>query len=189
MSSIDNITAKILSEAKLEAEQIKQEAAKEAEAIMVAATQEGEEAAQQIHQQAEIKAVSTRERLHASVDRQARDTVLSARQSVIERIFLLAEERLRDLSDDDYIASLKTFLKQIELEKGSVLLVPPRRKALLTDLDIPVQEDESITAGFKVIHNNIIDNYDYVELMNYRKEDLVPELVADLERSFETGEL
>ena len=109
MSSIDNITAKILSEAKLEADQIKQEAAKEAEAIMVAATQEGEEAAQQIHQQAEIKAVSTRERLHASVDRQARIPFCQRVNQLSSAFFCSAEERLRDLSDDDYIASLKTF--------------------------------------------------------------------------------
>lgn len=189
MSSIDNILEKILSEARLEAEQITQDAALQAEAIIADASQEGENEARQIHQQAEIKASATREHVHASVNRQARDTILTARQAVIERVFELAEERLIHLPDEDYIASIQTILDQITLPEGSKILVPPARQALFTDPDLPIEGDPGVMTGFKVIVNNIIDNYDYVELMNYRKEDLVPIIVDNLERSFKTGEL
>lgn len=181
MSNLDNITNKIVTDATSEADAIIAKAKENAASILEESRARATKQAEAIHQKAEATAAFTRERIGAGMDLRARDTVLSARQVVVERIFASAADRLIKMDDAEYSRQLEACLKESASDSGIVLLIPASRKHL-APAGIETRVDDSIVSGFKIERDGVIENHDFIELCNFLKEDLIPEVVERLEQ-------
>lgn len=180
MSNLDNITKKIRSDAEAEAAAVLAQAEETAQQVLAAARKDAEVEAAACLNRAKEQARLTRERLQAGVELKARDLVLAARQRVIDRIFELAERQLAVLPDAVYAERLSDYLAQHPLGAGSRLLLPPGRVQLSTA--VPADADPNLRAGFKVITGGVVENRDYIELLNYLRDDLTADVAARLKQ-------
>lgn len=181
MSNLDNITKKIRSDAETEAAALLAQAEETAQLVLADARKQAEQEAAARLNRAKEQARLTRERLQAGVELKARDLILAARQRVIDRVFELAERQLTALPDAVYAELLSGYLDQHPLGADSRLLLPADR-VRLSPPAVPAVGDPELRAGFKVISGGVVENRDYIELLNYLRDDLTAEVAAQLKQ-------
>ena len=123
MAGVDSLTNMILLDAEEKAEGILLEARERAAAIVDAAKEEAENDAALSARKAEQDAADYAERIRSQAGMQKRQTLLKAKQDLIEDVIGKAKLALLDQSDEDYFAMLLTLLeKHVRSGKGEMLL-------------------------------------------------------------------
>jgi len=118
--SIEKITARILQEAKAEAEAVLKRAEEEAAAAVAAAQAQADKIAADMEAKAESDAAVLIERRKSVAELEARKMRLAAKQEVIDESFAQAYESLMNLPEENYVPFLKKQLE--EFEKGEVII-------------------------------------------------------------------
>lgn len=171
MSNLDNITHKIQSEAKAEAEAILDRAQNDSNSYLEGVKAELEaEIARQV-KYAEEKAEASKDRVMAGARLQARDQVLSAQQDLINQIFDQAKAKLIAMSDRELLNLVKARLESYEPETGDVLILPLGRKLALPP-EIPVEYDPQLKSGFALRRGGVSEKHDYLEILEFQRDDL-----------------
>lgn len=106
MNGIDKIAGRILSDAKAEAESIRQKAEVTAKELREKADQDAAALYAQVVQEGRTEADALYGRLVASADTDAKKAALDVKQSYLSKAFALAVEKLRALPDADYVRLL-----------------------------------------------------------------------------------
>ena len=106
MNGIDKIAGRILSDAKAEAESIRQKAEVTATELREKADQDAAALYAQVVQEGRTEADALYGRLVASADTDAKKASLDVKQSYLSKAFALAVEKLRALPDADYVRLL-----------------------------------------------------------------------------------
>lgn len=106
MKGIDKITARIESEAIARAADIAEKAQERCKAIAAEGEAKAQEQYWQRIQAGAIAAEERSQRLAKAADMEARKSILSYKQTIVADTFRLAEEKLRALSGEEYIAFL-----------------------------------------------------------------------------------
>lgn len=176
MSNLDNIIDKIESTAKETASEILNKAEIENKTKLDEEIIETEKIAKEIIRRAEEDSLQIKDTVTASVNREARDIVLTAKQDVVDKVFDLAKERLVNISDSDFKNVLVNFLEKYEIPDGAIVEVPKNRN--ISDIGgVSIVEVEGLRSGFRILKDGISDNYDFEKLVDYFREDLEEKVI------------
>ena len=182
MSNLENLTQKILDDAKKEADLIVLESNRKSEAIISSKVNEANENKLRILEKASTEATMMKDRVVSNAELSARDEKLKAKQDIIDRIFTLSKEQLKNLSEDDFVNVLKNTIKTLSLDESNVLVVPEKFKNKVKSLGLrlSISEDERIESGFLIKNNNIIMNYSFDFLVDYLRDELEGQIAKEL---------
>ncbi len=182
MSTIEKITEKILSEAAEQAEALVKEAKDETSHQLLAHRKESQAEQEREFSRAERAATAMGERLVSGAMLESRDMQLKARQELLDRAFEAAGASLRDLSEDDYAQFLQKTLGRLDCGPEAVLLVPPVRleKVRQMHLGVKVEAGEDLESGFVVDTGPARFNFDFSELLDFRRSELEKDVLSVL---------
>lgn len=182
MSNLDNLVKKILDDAKERADGIIDEANKAKEEIISSKEKEANEQRNKILERATTETSLLKERVISSAELKARNEILKAKQNVMDRVFNMAKEKLKDLDGDRYISFLKNTLKTLELSGKETIVVPEKMRDRIKKLGlfIKVSDDETVDSGFLIKGEGVILNYSFDSLIDHYREELEIEIAQSL---------
>jgi len=148
--SLQDILQKIIDEAKLEADRIKNELESEKAVLLTESEKTQKEGAQSLS----VKKKAALEKIKTKIDSMARREVkqkmLQARHDIVTKAMTAFAKHLENLSDDKYGEVLKKLFSSITEKEGTILA--PSAKLVLTKKFAPagftVEADDSIESGF-----------------------------------------
>lgn len=125
MNGIERITARIESDGKAEAERILSEARSEAARIAARYEAEAESIRTELAERSEKAAAARKERLIGAAQMEGRTLQLAAKQTMVDRAYAAALEKLQSLSEKEYTALLATLLRRASVSGGGEVVVSP----------------------------------------------------------------
>lgn len=181
MSNLDNIIQQIMEEGRKEADSIVDEAKEYKEKTMKNWIEDGERKRAEILDQAKKEAEKLKDKAVSNANLQSRDSILKAKQTVVDRVIQLAKEGLKNLDDESYIKVIKEGLENLSLKENAVLLVPENRKEIVvkSELGYPV-ESGNLESGFAIREGHTIINNDFSSLVDYMRDELEVDIVKKL---------
>lgn len=182
MSNLENLTQKIIEEAKSQASIIEKESKKANEKIIDSKTREAEEEKKRMLSRANSEANLLRERTISNAELKARNKKLEAKQEVIGRSFDTANERLKNFNADKYLSYLQSKIKSIKFEGGESIIVQEAMKSKVEELglDIKVSDDEFVESGFSIQGKGTRLNYTFESLIEQYRDELETEIAKSL---------
>jgi len=182
LSTITNITEKILAEANEQAEAVLKEAQEKTEELLLKRRKDLETEGERELEKAERTAAAMSERLVNGAVLESRDVLLKARQDLLDRAFDAAAQSLKNISDEEYGLFLKKMLERLDYDSEAVLLVPPSRLSLVQGLaaGIAVKAEETLESGFLVDTGPSRYNFDFSQLLDFRRNELERDVLSVL---------
>ena len=182
MSNLDNLTQKILEDAKNKADIIMEESTKRNDGIVSSRVKEATERQKKIIEKATIEANMMKDRVISNAELRVRDEKLKAKQQLIDKVFDKSKERLNNINEDDYLKFLSSNIKAIKFNGTEEIIVPERMKAKVKALGLnpKVSNDETVDSGFIIKDNDVMLNYTFDSLIDYLREELESEIAKDL---------
>lgn len=182
MSNLENLTKKILEDARKEASLILEEAEGKSNALIRSRIEEATEKKNKMIEKAENEASMIKERLISSAELIRRDKKLTAKQQLMDIIFNAAKDKLKNLNEEDYVKFLTSSLKDLNLKGTEVIFVPERIKDKISSIGLypSVSSDENIESGFIIKDKDIVLNYEFDALVDFYREDLESEIAKEL---------
>lgn len=182
MSNLENLTQKILDEAKSQASIIDEESKKVNENIINSKIREANEEKKRMINRAVSEASLLKERTISNAELKARNEKLKAKQEVIDRVFDMAKERLKNLSEDKYVSYLKDTLKNLKLEGEEIIVVPKRMKPKVKVLGLrpEISDAEIVDSGFLIKGKGTTLNYTFDSLVEHYRDELETEIAQSL---------
>lgn len=182
MSNLDNLTQKILDEAKLKADEMIKESKTKSDGIINSRVKEANDQKVKILERADSEAALMKERVISNAELRVRDEKLKAKQEVINKVFKEAKERLLNIDEEMYIKFLQSNIKDLSLKGNEILVVPENMKERVKSLKLPVKvsEDETLGAGFIIKDEDSVLNFSFDSLVDYLREELETEIAQDL---------
>jgi len=120
--SIDNITAKILSDATEYANSLTSEAKSEATGILAKAKQEAEALTKQVASQAAKDAETVKQRRLSVAALEVRKMQLSVKQDAVSKAIEAAIDKLSNMQKDEYINFLVKKIAEVGIAEGQLML-------------------------------------------------------------------
>lgn len=182
MSNLDNLTQKIVDDAKLKADEIVIEATEHKEVVISSKLDEAEKEKQRIIDKAKRDAVLLKQRKVSNAELQVRDQNLRIKREVVDRVMDEAKKRLEAIDEEKYIEFVDNNLKVLKLKGDEVLVL---QKGMGDKLEAAgkypeIARDEHVESGFILKDENTILNFTFKSLINYLREELESELVSML---------
>ena len=161
MSNLDNLIRKIMDDASAKAEKILKEADGIREKIINEKSNKAEEERGKIIEKAKNEAFSMKNQIISNAKLKARDSILAAKQRLIDEVFSKAKEQLMNISNEQYAEFFKNNISTIKLKGNEIFVVPENRKEIVKSLEpgIAVSDEETINSGFVIVDGNIRINY------------------------------
>lgn len=122
MNGIEKIAARIISDARAEADAVRQEAEASANEIRQQAQQDADSLNAQLIQEGSAEAEALYARLVAAADTDAKKSALAVKQELLGKAFALAVDKLRAMPDQDYIRLLASLADKAS-ETGTEQLI------------------------------------------------------------------
>jgi V/A-type H+-transporting ATPase subunit E len=192
LSNLDNLIAKILSDAEGEAQRILAEAKEKAARIYNESAANAEKEKGEIIAQAEKEAAKQAEQIELGKKLEIRDLQLNAKQSVIDKVFDLALKKLNGMPKDKFWKFLSDSLVKMDLD-GEELILPAKYEVKdLTELNAFLQQkgkkgnltlytgDRKLDGGFILVKNGIENNNTFETLIQYYRYDLEGDVIKNL---------
>lgn len=164
-SNIDNIIDKIKLDSDKEAEQILNEAKKKASLILINIEVQAEEKAKEIERRAYFEAEEIEIKQKESTNLKARDRVLSAKNKLVDKIFDLAHKELLNLSDEEFLDSIKKSIENLKLENPTLIVPDKYREYISKNTDYKIS-DEKVEEGYKLDVGDVVYNNDFKDLID-----------------------
>ena len=164
-SNIDNIIDKIKLDSDKEAEQILNEAKKKASLILSNIEVQAEEKAKEIERRAYFEAEEIEIKQKESTNLKARDRVLSAKNKLVDKIFDLAYKELLNLSNEEFLDSIKKSIENLKLENPTLILPDKYREYISKNTDYKIS-DEKVEEGYKLDVGDVVYNNDFKDLID-----------------------
>ena len=181
MSSLDNLVAEILEQAKKEASRMLTKAKAENLEFFEKENKKIQREIDIIEQKSKEEAISLKERILSNANLKSRDMILQAKEKLVDRILEKALERLQNLDEDSYLEFVENTLKKLNISENAEIILSRKMKNILGDeifgykvSDVVVESGCSIKDG-KVVFNNEFSN-----LLEFNKEDLEREILKKI---------
>ena len=181
MSSLDNLVAEILEQAKKEASRMLTKAKAENLEFFEKENKKIQREIDIIEQKSKEEAISLKERILSNANLKSRDMILQAKEELVDRILEKALERLQNLDEDRYLEFVENTLKKLNISENAEIILSRKMKNILGDeifgykvSDVVVESGCSIKDG-KVVFNNEFSN-----LLEFNKEDLEREILKKI---------
>lgn len=185
MSNLDNLIAKIMSDSKEKAAQITAEAEKEAARIISEAVAEGEKEKDAILAAAHEEARRNKELAVTKMNIEVRDQKLAAKQQIIDEVFDKASEKLHNLSPDQYVGFLESYLHAIGVTGGEEVIVPEKYGNILSDKvsenlrgRLTMRSSGDIDGGFVLVKSGMENKNTIEALFDYYRDE-IEKIVSD----------
>lgn len=197
MSKIDSLTAKIIEDANTEAEFILKEA-KDTQASMVEnKIKEAEALKLRMLEKAKIEASTAKQRIISNSQLTVRNEKLVAMQTMIDKVFVAALEKLLQINESEYLEILKRYLLSMEIAGDEEIILPGKYKEIVSKdylLEINTalktsgkigeliisSESRDINSGFIVVKNGIEINNTFESLVNSLRDEMEAQIVEQL---------
>jgi len=177
MSNLNNIKNKILSDANLEAQKIMDQAKMAAQAKTDEALGAAEAAAAETISRAKAQKTLIFERVQTQAQREMRDALLGAKQSVVDRAFEMAKATFKSLSDADFKAIVDRFLESHTPPADAVLEIPSGR-SYATD-KVEVRACDAVKNGFRLVRDDVSTNFEFDQVIDFLRDSIEAD-IADL---------
>ena len=181
MSSLDNLVAEILEQAKKEASRILTKAKAENLEFFEKENKKIQREIDIIEQKSKEEAISLKERILSNANLKSRDMILQAKEELVDRILEKARERLQNIDENSYLEFVENTLKKLNISENAEIILSRKMKNILGDeifgykvSDVVVESGCSIKDG-KVVFNNEFSN-----LLEFNKEDLEREILKKI---------
>ncbi len=188
--SIENITAKILSDAGEYVKGLTADAQGEADSILNKAKAEAENAAAKTLADAKNYAEVLIQRRQSVAQLEARKMSLQTKQDVIAKAMSAAEEKLANMDADDYVAFLAKTIANFNISEGQIVLNAKDKASIGSKLieavnaagaKLSLADETSNAKGGCIIKCGDMEINSTIETMiNSIKEAATPEVVAAL---------
>jgi len=182
MSNLDNLTQKILEDAKNKASEIVEEAEKKNRSHINHRVKEANERREKIIEKAAAEAQMLKSRVISSAELKVREEKLSAKQEVMDKVFQMEKDKLSDLDQKEYLDYVKSSLEKIRTDGKPTLLIPKGKMDQLKELskEMELVEDESVRSGYILKDGEVVYNYTFDALVDEIREDLEGEIAQKL---------
>ncbi len=180
MSNLENITHKILDDAKKQVAAIKVETGAQIESIVKAKVDEATRVKERMLERAELDAVSTKDKIISAASLKSRDQQLMAKQRVMDKVFELAKEKLKNLSDDEYKKFVDEKLGLMELNGDEVIIPQSGKESLFKGSKLKVSDSETVESGFAIVSGKTVINQNFNDLVDFNRLDLEGEIAKIL---------
>ncbi|HHT50998.1 MAG TPA: V-type ATP synthase subunit E [Eubacteriaceae bacterium] len=182
MSNLDNLTQKILEDAKAEVDLILKDAKVKSDGIVNSRVKEANDQKSRILERATNEAALMKERVISNAELRVRDEKLKAKQIIINKVFEEAKKKLLKIDDKTYIEFLQNNIKGLSLKGSEVLVVPEDMKERVKSLNLPIKvaEDETIDSGFIIKDKDTLLNFSFDSLVEFLRDELETEIAQNL---------
>ncbi|EJE7233196.1 V-type ATP synthase subunit E [Clostridium sporogenes] len=197
MSSINNLTGKILEEAKVKKEEFIKEAKEDGKKILDKKTSEAKIIEKNTIEKAERESVIRRERILSNAELKVRNEKLQSKQKVIEKVLEKSLEKLSSLSKEEYLSYIKERILTLPIDGDEKIIINLKDKLLITEDFINEVNSELVKkgklgnlslsdeardfkAGFILEKNGIEINNSFEALISSMKDELEYEVARVL---------
>ena len=197
MSSINNLTGKILEEAKVKKEEFIKEAKEDGKKILDKKTVEVKIIEKNTIEKAERESVIRRERILSNAELKVRNEKLQSKQKVIENVLEKSLEKLSSLSKEEYLSYIKERILTLPIDGDEKIIINLKDKLLITEDFINEinselvkkgklgnlslsDETRDFKAGFLLEKNGIEINNSFEALISSMKDELEYEVARVL---------
>jgi V/A-type H+-transporting ATPase subunit E len=194
MSNINNLTSKIIGEAKIKCDEIIGSAHKSANKIIDSKIAEAKSIEEDIISKAKKEAVTMKDRIISNAELTSRNNKLSAKQAIIDKVFIKALEDLNSISEEEYLAFIKNKIVSMDLRGDYNLIVTEKIdinsiSTLIEDLNnnflkygkvILSSNRGKFQGGFILERNGIEINSTFEALIGAMRDDLEYEVTKAL---------
>ncbi|APH16203.1 ATP synthase (E/31 kDa) subunit [Clostridium sporogenes] len=197
MSSINNLTGKILEEAKVKKEEFIKEAKEDGKKILDKKTAEAKIIEKNTIEKAERESVIRRERILSNAELKVRNEKLQSKQKVIEKVLEKSLEKLSSLSKEEYLSYIKERILTLQIDGDEKIIINLKDKLLITEDFINKinselvkkgklgnlslsDETRDFKAGFILEKNGIEINNSFEALISSMKDELEYEVARVL---------
>ncbi|MCR1933623.1 V-type ATP synthase subunit E [Clostridium tepidum] len=189
MSSIDNLTGKILEEAKAKKEEIIKEAKQSEKDILDKKIAEAKVIGKNSIEKSQRESIIRRERILSNAELKVRNEKLKAKQKVIERVLEKSLEKLAQLSKEEYLSYIKERILTLPIDGDEKIIINSKDKLLITEAFVNEINSEltqkgklgklslsneirDFKAGFILEKNGIEINNSFEALISSMKDEL-----------------
>ncbi|KOR25860.1 V-type ATP synthase subunit E [Clostridium sp. FAM 1755] len=189
MSSIDNLTGKILEEAKVKKEEIIKEAKQAEKDILDKKIAEAKIIEKNNIEKSQRESVIRRERILSNAELKVRNEKLKSKQKVIEGVLEKALEKLGQLSKEEYLYYIKERILTLPIDGDEKIIISSKDKLLITEAFVSEINSElskkdklgklslsdeirDFKAGFILEKNGIEINNSFEALISSMKDEL-----------------
>ncbi|MBC8586994.1 V-type ATP synthase subunit E [Paratissierella segnis] len=182
MSNLENLTQKIIDDAKSSAEGIIKEAEKKKEGLVSSRLEEAERLAEEILERANNEAEAIRYGIVSNAKLKARDKKISAKRNTMERTFQLAKSSFTNMNEKDYLNFLKSNIGNLKLKGTENLIVSENMRDSVKNAGFALQisDTETVDSGFMIKDKNTILNYTFDSIVDYLRDELESSIVHSL---------
>lgn len=197
MSSINNLTGKILEEAKGKKEEFIKEAKEDGKKILDKKTAEAKIIEKNTIEKAKRESVIRRERILSNAELKVRNEKLQSKQKIIEKVLEKSLEKLSSLSKEEYLYYIKERILNLPIDGDEKIIINLKDKLLITEDFINEMNSELVKrgklgglslsdetrdfkAGFILEKNGIEINNSFQALISSMKDELEYEVARVL---------
>lgn len=202
--SFDDILKKIKEDAEEEASRILKEADARSREIIEEAEKEALDKSRKDLLKAETEAEEEKRRILALERLEARRSLLMAKQEAVDEVYAEVLERLRNLSDDEYLSFVrKSVLEAVETGEETLLISPGDRERIppefLEELNSELEKrglpgslkvevlDTDLDGGVMLRGEGTETNLTFSQILESVKEEVEPRVIAVLFPQEEAG--
>lgn len=177
MSNLNNLTSKILNDAKEEANKIVKSAEEKAKQKYDLEIKKAIVKKQTLLENARRERELLSDRIKSSANLKARNEKLKAKQTVINKVIDKLKAKLVNMNESDYI----NYLNQ-NIDKSSIAgkeLIVKKEFVEKVKKEFPtakVKENEFVTSGFIIEENGIQENYTFEVKLDFMRDELEVEI-------------
>ena len=177
MSNLDNLTSKILADAKAQADKIVKDAQEKAQHKYDLEIKKINAKKETVLENARRDRELLSERIKSSANLKARNKKLEAKQAVIDKVIDKLKTKLVNMDEKKYINYLNKNIDKKTIT-GKELIV---KKEFLNKVkkEFPsakVKENEFVTSGFIIEENGIQENYTFEAKLDFMRDELEVEI-------------
>ena len=177
MSNLNNLTSKILNDAKEEADKIVKSAEEKAKQKYDLEIKKVAAKKQTLLENARRERELLSDRIKSSANLKARNEKLKAKQTVINKVIDKLKAKLVNMNESDYI----NYLNQ-NIDKSSIAgkeLIVKKEFVEKVKKEFPtakVKKNEFVTSGFIIEENGIQENYTFEVKLDFMRDELEVEI-------------
>ncbi|NLM05694.1 MAG: hypothetical protein GX219_02070 [Tissierellia bacterium] len=182
MSNLEAMVERIINDSKAEAEKIISLAKEEANGAIKAETEKAEKEKEGLLERADRDSAQIIERIVSGEELKSRDKILSAKQEIMDKVFDLAKDKMKDLDEGKYTDFLKNAVEKLKLSGDYTISVPAKYEKAVAGLGLAgkLQVKDDLKSGFLVSAGSTNYNYTFEDLIDFNRDDLEAEVAKKL---------
>lgn len=178
MSSLDNLTSKILNDAKEKVAEIEKAAREKAEEKYNQGMKKYNSQKIALEESGLRDRELTVERIKSSASLKARNDKLMAKQTVIDKVIEQLKNQLINMNEEEYINYLRNNIDFSSFNENTKLIVKKDYFNKVTENFplVKVSGDEFVNSGFIIEENGIQKNYTFEVKLDFMRDELEVEI-------------